>query len=138
MNYLYKLSQGLFIFFVLLLFAGCTKSSIRQAESVDILDPNPLAQCVGGSVKQVSKGNEVTINCELKPIRALYLISEPAPGVSFAKVQCQCNDNAGVLNCPTCTCQADAQSDCKSWLAACEAAGHEALGSGEDIGICNK
>ena len=138
MNYRCKSAKALYVILVLLLFVGCTKSSTSHVETLDILEPNPLAQCVDGSVTRVTKGAAVNINCELKPIKALYLISEPVPGVSFAKVQCQCNDDAGSLNCPTCTCQADAQSDCKSWLAACEAAGHEALGSGEDIGICNK
>jgi len=141
-NYMHCVRQiGHFTIFVpilLILLIGCDDIPDNRVETFDISDTDPVSLCTESSVVRSEKEGEISIDCDMKPISAQYLLDTPVPGTVFAKIKCQCEDTAsGNIACRRCTCQADAVSNCDSFLVACTRTGGEALGAG-DIGICNK
>ena len=100
-------------------------------------DDNMLAMCLEDTKTTARANNSIEINCDLSPISIEYVLKDPSPDATHAKIKCQGHDEDGKLVVSTCTCQGDEKSNCKSFAQRCRDKGYEELGGGPEFSICH-
>ena len=100
-------------------------------------DDSMLAMCVEGSRQTSSNPQGTDITCDLSPISVEYVLKNPQPGETLAKIKCQAHDEDGEMVVSTCTCQGDSISTCESFAQRCRDKGYEELGGGPEFSICH-
>ncbi len=119
-------------------FIGMANDEAPPARRVLQPDDDMLAMCLDDTQQDTRNRDGIEINCEMNPVSIEYVLTNPAPGETLAKIKCQCHDEGGKMICPTCTCQADQFSSCESFAQWCTANGHEELGGGPEFSICHR
>jgi len=129
-----RLLCGAISAFVIVFSTACETTHPRKVLAED---DDMLSMCLEGTKSSTTYADRIDTTCQLSPVSIEYVLVDPAPGSTFAKIKCQAHDEDGVMVTTTCTCQADEISGCESFARRCRDKGYEELGGGPEFSICH-